>query len=147
MRSALASGYCRQEQDGLLVGGRLDIGRVDAGISEHQAEAIRDDNSPWTDAQHSRQFLQDDLDKARILFAATREFAGALGRLHIWQAHQAAFGLGDDLLRHDQEIIVAQRQACPLGRNRDQHWQVGAARHRRDAVESGQRSGSCHGSI
>ena len=30
------------------------------------------------------------LDKARILFAAAREFAGALGRLHIWQAQRQA---------------------------------------------------------
>jgi predicted acylesterase/phospholipase RssA len=47
-------------------------------------------NSDYSDRLLEDWIDENKLDKARILFAAAREFAGALGRLHIWQAQRQA---------------------------------------------------------
>ena len=80
---------------------------------------------------------QDDLDLAGIAVVALGELDRLGSRLDPGQVDDRALGLRDDLLRDDQDVVVAQREGAGRGRDRvgDDGREVVAETDLRDAVE------------
>ena len=77
-------------------------------------------------AHDPARLAQDDLDLARVAVPALREGDGFRARLDLGEVDDRALRLADDLLGHDQDVVLAQRQ------------QVRATRGQRFSDEAGQ---------
>jgi hypothetical protein len=91
-----AVGIARQQQHMFIT----DIGTVDSGIGEHDAEPVRDDQRAGTDTGRPKGSAR----RCGILRGLLSERDGARRRRDRAQIDRAAFGLGHDLLGHHQHI-------------------------------------------
>ncbi len=140
-----AVGIARQQQDMLAP---IDIRAVDAGIGEHEAEFMGDDQRARTMAQHLGRFCKDQLDHARVL-------AGLLGeddRAGRWrnsgEIDQSAFRLGDDLLCQHKNVAGGQRKIGVAQGLDDDRGEIVAGRDHGNAGQRGEdkalRVSGCH---
>ena len=98
-----------QQQDRRVAA--LHVGGIDAGIRQHIAAAVRDDQHALAVAHDLGRFAQDHLDEARVLVHLLGEMIGAGGRPDGREVDEAALCLRDDLLRDDEDVARPQRQA------------------------------------
>jgi len=82
------------------------------------------DNQPGPHAQHRARFVQDDLAQARILLGLFGQLHRPRPRRDFVQIDDAAFRLGDDFLRHDQDIEIFWRHIVKPENFQDQTGQI-----------------------
>ncbi len=80
---------------------------------------------------------QDDLDLARVTVELGGELDGLRARVHSGEVDDRAFGLGDDLLGHDEDVVLAERDGarCSFERVADQAPEIVAKADLGDPVE------------
>jgi hypothetical protein len=90
------------------------VGGVDAGVGAHEAVAGAADESAAIGAQDLSRLVEHHLHVARVLSVRGRECSGALARLDPGEVDEAALGLGDDLVRHGEDVARLEPpvQAC-----------------------------------
>ena len=96
----------RQQQDVMIVAG--DVGGVDAGIRQHIAVAMRDDQHALAMPHDLGQFAKDQLDQPRVLVDLFGELDGARRRRDGAQIDDPSLRLRDDLLRDDENVAGLQ---------------------------------------
>ena len=122
-------GVLGQQADGAGLG---QVGAVDAGVGADEAVPGLDDEDAALGAQHLAALLEDQLDQGRLLAEHRGEAARLAAREHRGEAADASLGLGDDLLRDDDDVAVFE-----LGARGDQL----AERHRPRRPRAGPRPG------
>src|SRR5690606_34498833 len=86
----------------------------------------------------------DEFDKARVLVAARGESNGALRGRHAAEQNIATFCLGNNLLRDDQQISLAQGKVALFQRIRQAHAEIVARTYFADAFERDELQGARH---
>src|SRR5207247_5516614 len=76
------------------------------GVRADEPAPVLGDDEPGPHAQHRARFVQDDLAQARILLGLFGQLHRPRPRRDFVQIDDAAFRLGDDFLRHDQDIEI-----------------------------------------
>src|SRR5258708_7919255 len=85
---------------------------------------LADDHPPFH-PHDSTALAQYELHDARVLLPTRRPLRGERRRHDLVQLHQAAFGLGHNLLCNDQNVAVLERRALLLERSANHRGQVG----------------------
>ena len=81
-----------------------DVAVVDPGVRADESQPVFGNDQPRPHAQHSTGLIQDNLAQSRVFFRLFRQLQRPRSRSDLVQIDDAAFGLGDDLLRDDQDI-------------------------------------------
>ena len=121
-------GVVRQQRDDRARPGP-DVRGVDAAVRAHEAVRRLGDEHAVGHPHDPPRLAQHDLDLAGVAVAALGELDRLGSRLDGRQVDDRALGLGDDLLGHDEHVVVAQRQERPWRR-----------RERRRAISAGRSS-------
>ena len=134
-RSALAdaSGSMRQQQQAP----GLDVGVVYAGIRHHVAEPVLDDRHARPMAHDLRRFPEQDFDMRGVLAGQRREPFRGRRRHRLGRKGVAPLGLGNDLLRDDEDVAGLEPGSGAFEPLRNQFGKVVA---RLDHRQSGQRN-------
>jgi hypothetical protein len=131
----------RQQQHLFAPGSIVHIGAIDAGIGQHVAQPVPHDQHVLLGAHDRGGFGQDQLDEARVLAGEGGKVQRALSGHDAGEVDEAPFGLGNDLLRHDQHV-AGHRRDLPLGeRGREQRREVAAGAHLRHTAKAHERHG------
>ncbi len=80
-------------------------------------------------------FAEHDLELPRVLSRLLGHLERALSWLHVGEAHEAALGLRDDLLGHDEDIAIDEFVAGRLERGEHKTHEVVARTHFGDPVD------------
>ncbi len=108
-----AVGMLGQQQHAPAVVAGLQVRLVDAGVGEHQAVRRGDDQHVGRRAQHLHRLAQDRRHQINVLAGDGRKLARPGIGLHPREIEVAALGLGDDLLRHHQDVLRARAPSRP----------------------------------
>src|SRR5215212_1689624 len=120
----------REQADGVVSG---DVRGVYASVGADEAVVgLRDDDAA-VHAYDAAALAQHHLDLARVLPVAPRVALRERGRLDRAKVDQAALGLTDDLVRHDEHVARAQ---VPGYRTRDHTVQVVAGTDLRETLDT-----------
>ena len=117
-RSADASGFFRQQQYRLRTFRGIDIGLVDTGIGDHEAELVLDDQYAGSMPQHPPRLAENDLDQARIFLDLFGQCECLLPGLYGGEIDIAALGLGYHFLRDHDHVPVEERRPVRFGKAR-----------------------------
>ena len=114
---------------------RPHIRLVDASIRHDEAKPVLDDQDAAAGADDANGFRQDDLDKPGVLLDLRRKRDGSGGGLDCREVDDARFGFRDNLLRDDEHVARARRNAVAPERRPNQFDQVVAGPDERQALE------------
>ena len=132
-------GVLGQEQHAVELLLVRDVRLIDARVRQHEAEPVRHHQHSGAVADHLARLAQDHLDQPRVLVDLARERGRLLGGDDGAQIDVAVLGLGDDLLRHHQDVAIAQRLAGARDTVEDDRGEIGAGLDHRDSRQRGQR--------
>ena len=135
-RCALRIGVLGQQQHAPAVIAGLEIRLVDAGIGQHQAVPRGDDQHVRCRAQHLRRLRAGSPRRDERPSGDRRELARPSAGLDRRQIEVAPLGLGDDLLRHHQDVLRARREPFCSSAAIKQPREVVARAHARDAARA-----------
>ena len=113
-------GIARQERHDRARAGS-DVRGVDAAVRAHEPVRRLGDEDAVLHADDAPRLAQHDLDLARVAVVALGELERLRSRHDAGQVDDRALGLGDDLLGHDEDVVVASaaaRPACARSRRR-----------------------------
>src|ERR1700739_3848995 len=86
----------------------LHVGPVYPRIGENESALVDDEQDARTVAQDLARLPQDKFNQAWVLFGLARELKRRGGRNHAGKVNNASLGLGNNLLRKNQDIAIAQ---------------------------------------
>ena len=109
--AALSIGVARQQQHALAAVLRPDVRLVDAGVRHHEAEPMLDDQHVRPPPHDPRAIPTGSTSTRRGSFSVSRARARRprARRRDRRELDEAAFGLRDDLLRHDEHVASPRR--------------------------------------
>jgi hypothetical protein len=108
---------------------------IDARVREHQTPDVLDHDDLATDAQHPPRFAQHQLDDARVLGRRRGEFQRPRRGRDVVQPDAPALALGDDLLCHHEDVVIAQRDSGASAGRDQECREIGILAHLGNAFE------------
>ena len=106
---------------------------IDTRVGAHESEAVLDDDGSRPRPQDLPAFLQDQLDQAGVFFRLGCQLHRAGGWDYAEEVYHATFGLRNDLLGEDKDVLIFQSDMVFLKRSEDKLRQMIAPPDERDA--------------
>ena len=95
-----------EQQHGAIAACGLNVGSVHAGIGQHEAAHVLDDNHASAHAQHLAGLAENDFHETCVFVGNAAKFPRARRRHDAIKANRAALGFRDDLLREYEDVPV-----------------------------------------